>query len=103
MFRLKLLGGVGLEGDAGPLTGPVAQRQRLATLAFLSTSPRGVSREKVLATLWPDVEPERARRSLSNVLYAIRTALGDEAVVGAGDELHLDMDGPTSSRRLDQR
>jgi DNA-binding SARP family transcriptional activator len=89
-FALKLLGGASLDGPEGPLTGPVVQRQRTALLALLALSPHGrLSRDKLLAYLWPDADPERAGHALSNALDTIKRALGEGAVEAVGDDLEL--------------
>lgn len=90
MVSLKLLGGASVSDDAGPLTGPVAQRHRLALLALLAMA-RGeaVARERVAALLWPESDADRARNSLKQAVHAIRRALGPDAILSAGDELRL--------------
>ncbi|HSJ25392.1 MAG TPA: BTAD domain-containing putative transcriptional regulator [Longimicrobiales bacterium] len=90
MHRLKLFGGASIEGPSGPLTGQPVQRRRLALLALLAAAPRGVSRDKLVAYLWPDSDMERARRLLSDSVYRINQAVGGEAIVSVGDELRLD-------------
>ncbi len=91
MHRLKLLGGASIEGPDGPLGGAIAQRQRLAFLAVLSAAPSGlVSRDKLLALLWPELDSGRARRALSNALYVIKKELGESSVLAVGDDLRLD-------------
>lgn len=93
-FTLKLFGGASLEGPEGPLTGRVVQRRRLAVLIVLAlTHRRGVSRDKLIANLWPDSEPDRARHLLSDSLYVLRKNLGDDAVIATGDELRLNAEG----------
>ncbi|HUP89724.1 MAG TPA: BTAD domain-containing putative transcriptional regulator [Longimicrobiales bacterium] len=87
--RLCLFGGATLEGDDGPISGRGAQRRRLALLAILAASGRMVSRDKVVAYLWEDADTERARKLLSESLYVIRKALGEDAIVGVGDDLQL--------------
>src|SRR5690606_24986031 len=90
MYFLKLLGGASLEGDAGPLTGPAVQRHRLALLALLAGARReGVSRDKLVAWLWPYSDAVRARGLLKQAVHAVRRALGPEAILSAGDELRL--------------
>lgn len=89
-FTLKLFGGASLEGPEGPLTGRVVQRRRLAVLIVLALAhKRGVSRDKLIAYLWPDSDEERARHLLSDSLYVLRKSLGDDAVLARGDELRL--------------
>jgi TolB-like protein/DNA-binding SARP family transcriptional activator/Tfp pilus assembly protein PilF len=90
MFSLRLLGGASIEGPDGPLTGRAAQRHRLALLALLAVRPRGVTRDKLVAYLWPERGADRARHALSDSVYRINTALEKEAVVAAGDELRLE-------------
>jgi DNA-binding SARP family transcriptional activator/TolB-like protein len=60
-------------------------------LALLSTTlEKRLTRERVMASLWPDATPDSARRSLSESLYALRQVLGDAAIVSNGEELLLD-------------
>lgn len=92
-FSLRLFGGASIEGPDGPLTGRAAQRHRLALLAMLAASTRGgITRDKLIAYLWPDSDDERARRSLSDSIYRINKALGEDTVLTAGDEVRLDPD-----------
>jgi TolB-like protein len=87
MLHLKTLGAVILQGDAGPLGGAAAQRKSLALLALLAPAgERGVSRDKIIAYLWPDVDGERAGHRLTQVLYALRRELDlDDLFVGSAD------------------
>ena len=51
-----------------------------------------MTREKVLALLWPDEADDRARRSLNQAVYSLRRDLGaEEALVGTKD-LRLNLD-----------
>lgn len=90
MIRLRLLGGLGLEGPDGALRGPSVQRKRLALLALLALAPEGrLSREKLVAYLWPERRADRARHQLSSGLYELRRAVGEDAILAEGDELRL--------------
>jgi DNA-binding SARP family transcriptional activator/Flp pilus assembly protein TadD len=90
-FSLKLLGGVALAGDRGALSGPAVQRHRLALLALLAIArPRAVSRDKLMASLWPERDSEPARRLLNQAVHTLRQALGAEVLVSAGEDLRLD-------------
>jgi DNA-binding SARP family transcriptional activator len=92
-FHLRLFGSPSIEGDGGALTGRVSQRHRLALLALLALSPGGrVSRDKAVASLWPESDQEKGRNLLSVAMYVIRSSLGDAALVGTADELRLDAD-----------
>ena len=87
---LKLLGGMSLEDESGPPTGQVVQRRRLALLAVLGASRSAMSRDRLVALLWPELDAEGARHRLSDSVYVIRRALGEDAVVAAGDDVRLD-------------
>lgn len=90
MLSLKLFGGVALAADDGPLTGPATQRRRLALLALIAAGPEaGTGRDRLAALLWPDTDSDQARRFLADSLYALRKALGAEAIRAAGDNLQL--------------
>ena len=92
MIRVHTLGGLSVrDGDGKPIVGPAAQPRRLAILALLARAgERGVSRDKLLALLWPDADDERGPRTLAQAIYALRKNLGaDDAIVGA-KELRFD-------------
>jgi len=107
MVTLKLLGRLSLSDSNGPVTGHITQRRRLAFLAILGASPRAtVTRDRLVALLWPQLDAEGARHRLSDSLYVVRRALGDEAIVTEGDDLRLDeahvhVDVRTFERALD--
>jgi serine/threonine-protein kinase len=90
MLRLRTFGTLSIEGREGPLTGAATQRRRLALLALLATAgSRGMSRDKVVACLWPESDAERARHALAQLLYALRRDLPDGALVAEGSMLRL--------------
>jgi DNA-binding SARP family transcriptional activator len=91
MVTLRLLGRLSLSDSNGPITGQITQRRRLAFLAILGASPDGtVTRDRLVALLWPELDAEGARHRLSDSLYVARRALGDSAIVTEGDDLRLD-------------
>jgi DNA-binding SARP family transcriptional activator/TolB-like protein/Tfp pilus assembly protein PilF len=85
--RIQTLGGLAVFDGSRPLGGNAQQPRRLAILAVLARAgERGVSRDRLAALLWGDVEEERARRSLNQALYALRQELGTEdAILGTRD------------------
>jgi DNA-binding SARP family transcriptional activator len=90
MFTLRLLGATSLDGPDGPVTGRAALRQRIALLALLAVEhPRPVSRDKLVADLWPESGTDEARHLLRDSLYILRSALGDDSVLATGDDLRL--------------
>ena len=93
-MRLNTLGGIRVLADGKLVAGAAAQPRRLAVLALLARAGRtAVSREKILALLWPDEPDERARKSLNQAVYSLRRDLGDdEALVGSKDlRLNLEL------------
>jgi TolB-like protein/DNA-binding SARP family transcriptional activator len=89
--QLQLFGGACLRRDDAPLVGPAAQRHPLALLALLAmAADRGMSRDRVIAYLWPQADTARARHLLANTVYELRRAIGDQALLTAGDTLRLD-------------
>lgn len=86
-MRVRAIGPleVTVDGRVAPLTQP----KRLALLAYLALArPRGMhSRDTLLALLWPESTTAQARQALRNSLYAVRRALGDNAIETAGQDL----------------
>jgi DNA-binding SARP family transcriptional activator len=88
-LSLRLLGGLSVEGDSGPGSGPAVQRHRLALLALLARS-RSLSRDKLIAFLWPERDTEHARGLLNQAVHVLRRTFGSEALLSTGDELRID-------------
>ena len=88
MLRLRTLGAVYLALDDGvPLGGAASQKRALALLSLLAASgDAGLSRDRLVALLWPDANEERARHSLTQLLYAARRAVNvDDLFLAEGD------------------
>lgn len=97
VLALKLFGAPRVERTDGLVTGRAAQGRRLALLAFLAlTRARLGTRDKVIALLWPETPSDRARQRLSDDLYILRSALGEDVVQTLGDELALNPGAITS-------
>ncbi|HEU5170345.1 MAG TPA: BTAD domain-containing putative transcriptional regulator [Gemmatimonadales bacterium] len=93
MLYLQTFGRLAVTADAQPLAGAAAQPRRLAILAMLACAgDRGVTRDKLLAYFWPDADEERARRGLSQAIYALRQDLGSEDVFLGSKDLRLNPD-----------
>jgi DNA-binding SARP family transcriptional activator/tetratricopeptide (TPR) repeat protein len=90
VLQLITLGGLSLRREDPASAEVSTQPRRLALLALIGAAgERGVTREKVLGLLWPDVEEERARSILSQALYALKRDLGREDLFLDTPELRL--------------
>jgi DNA-binding SARP family transcriptional activator/TolB-like protein/Tfp pilus assembly protein PilF len=88
MWHLRTFGGLSVDSDH-PAATVAARRRPLALLAMLAIArERGLSREKVVALLWPESDEEHSRNSLSQALAALRRDMSDDLIVGA-PELRL--------------
>jgi DNA-binding SARP family transcriptional activator len=97
MLRINVLGGLNVTDDGRLLSGAAAQPRRLALLALLAmAADRGVTRDALVAQLWPDCDEERGRRALTQALYALRRDLGSEDVLLGLKDLRLNPDLITS-------
>ena len=75
------------------MSGALAQPRRLAVFALLARSGiNGIPRDRLIATLWPDIDEERARHTFSQTLYAIRREVGEDDIIVGTRELRLNTD-----------
>ena len=86
-LRLHTFGRVHLTRNGEVLSGAAGQRRLLAILSILAAAgERGVTRDKLLALLWADGDPEKSRHALTQSLYHIRKVLGvDRLFLGTAD------------------
>jgi DNA-binding SARP family transcriptional activator len=86
MIELRILGPARLTGpEDAAVEAVLVQPKRLALLAFLVLSPDPmVSRERLLALLWPESDERRAREALRQALRFLRRTLGSEVLVSQG-------------------
>jgi DNA-binding SARP family transcriptional activator len=90
IHRFTLLGGAVIRENGTPLGGPAAHRHRIALLALLVASRAPVSRDKLLAYLWPERDAESSRNLLKVAVHELRKLLGDDAIRSTGDQLSVD-------------
>ncbi|HEX5963304.1 MAG TPA: BTAD domain-containing putative transcriptional regulator [Gemmatimonadales bacterium] len=91
MLRLRTLGGLTIEDENGPLAGAIARKRSLALLALVGLSTeQGVSRDRVLAYLWPESDTERARNNLKQTLFQLRQDLHEDVFAKAAGVLRLE-------------
>ncbi len=90
MLRLTTFGGLALRpggsDDPGGAAGEQAlPRRGLALLVLLAAAPEaGVSRDSLVACLWPESDEERARAALRQTLFALRRELGTPDLLAGG-------------------
>jgi DNA-binding SARP family transcriptional activator len=78
MLTINTFGGLSLRQGDTSLTGAPTQRRRLALLAMLAVAGEtGVTRDKLLAMLWPEGDPEKSRHALNQILSAQRRHFGN--------------------------
>ncbi|MFN2316878.1 MAG: BTAD domain-containing putative transcriptional regulator [Gemmatimonadales bacterium] len=86
MLRLETFGGCRVTRDGQRDDALMEQRKSLALLTLLAASRRGVSRDTLLALLWPDSDQEHARTSLKQLVRTIRARLdAPDAILGSAD------------------
>jgi TolB-like protein/DNA-binding SARP family transcriptional activator len=87
---IRTLGGLSIVREGSRAEGAASQPRRLALVALVARAgDRGITREKLLSLLWPDAEPEAARRALNQALYALRRDLDADDLVLGVHELRL--------------
>src|SRR5690349_9382755 len=99
-LTLSLLGAPQLLSDGQPAA--FATRKALAVLAYLAVEGRPVTRESLLALLWPEQATDSGRGALRTTLAYLRRALGAAAsrLQAEGDHLAF---VPAPGDRLDTR
>jgi tetratricopeptide (TPR) repeat protein len=89
MIELRTLGAAELRIRGGAeLIAVVQQPKRFALLAYLAIAApsRFVRRDTLLSLFWPELDSDHARAALRRALYFLRRSVGDEVVVGHGDD-----------------
>ncbi len=87
---LRLLGGAVVEDEKGPRDDFTQRRHSVALLALLAVAPGGaLSRGKLVGLLWPDSPERRGRNRLNTCVHHIRSILGQDVLVSAGEDLRL--------------
>lgn len=96
MLELRVLGSVELvRPDGVEVRSVLAQPKRTALLVYLAVDRPGQfqSRDTLLATFWPEREPERARNALNQSLHFLRRSLGPGVLETRGrEDVRIDRD-----------
>ncbi|NJD10159.1 MAG: hypothetical protein FIB01_06860 [Gemmatimonadetes bacterium] len=91
MPALALLGRPLLVADGHRVvTGRGAQRHCFALLTLLAGERRGLSRDRIIAYLWPECDAPSARHRLSVTLHVLHEQLGGESILAISDGLALE-------------
>src|SRR5213592_1973115 len=98
MLHLKTFGGLSVAIDDAPGGGAAQQRKTLALLALLAAAGKtGLSRDKLIAYLWPESDAEHGRSLLKQACYALRRDLHTPELFLGGTELRLNADVVSSA------
>src|SRR5712691_4937444 len=90
MLQLKTFGGLSVEQDGTPCGGAASRRKTLALLALLAAAGRkGISRDKLVAHLWPESDAAHGRDLLKQACYALRRDLHQTELFLGTTELRL--------------
>src|SRR2546426_2412661 len=100
MLHHKTFGGLSVAVDGSPVTGAAAQRKTLALLALLAATKHGISRDKLLAYLWPESDAAHGRNLLKQACYALRRDLHAPELLLGATELRLNPAVISSDVRL---
>jgi DNA-binding SARP family transcriptional activator/TolB-like protein len=87
--HFSALGVADLRGpESNELLSILARPKLLALLAYLAAgTPRGFQRrDKLIGLFWPDVDQDRARNALRQSLHHLRRSLGEDVLVGRGED-----------------
>lgn len=79
MIDLRLLGGLDIVQPRLPQTARSRRRHPMVLLALVAASaPQAVSRDRIMAFLWPESDAARASNSLRQALHSLRRDLGED-------------------------
>ena len=97
LLHLKAFGGLSVASNGVPVSGAAQQRKTLALLALLAAAGRtGLSRDKLVAYMWPEADAEHARGLLKQACYALRRDLHQPDLILGATQLRLNPDVITS-------
>lgn len=90
-YRLTTLGSLSITSLDGQRSALASRRRALALLALAAESGHaGVSRDRAIALLWPELGDSAARNNLKQTVFQIRHALGAEVFDRDSVDLRLD-------------
>ena len=91
MFSLITFGTLAITTRDGKPTTLASRRRALALLALAAASPNeGVSRDRAMALLWPELDTASARNNLKQTVFGIRRALEVEVFDRTSPNIRLE-------------
>ena len=91
MACLQTFGGIGFRFGDTSLQGAAGRPRALALLVLAAAAgEQGISRDKLVAFLWPDSDSTHARNSLKQTLFTLRQTLGADVFRATRQVLALD-------------
>jgi DNA-binding SARP family transcriptional activator len=92
LFCLKTFGGLSIAALHGAPTSEIATRRHALSLLALTAvaGDKGISRECVMALLWPEADDAHARNNLKQLVFAIRHGLSLDVLDGRGPTVRID-------------
>src|SRR6266568_1651202 len=75
MLELKTFGGLRLEANGASCGGVAARPKMLGLLALLAPGQTGMSRDKLIAFLWPETDSSHGRHLLKQACHDLRREL----------------------------
>ncbi len=89
---IAFFGGATIQVGSAPVRSRATHRHPLALLALLvANGGRPLTRDKLIAYLWPERDAESARNLLKVNVHELRKELGDAAIRTTGDQLSADV------------
>src|SRR5262245_2130989 len=89
MVGLRTFGGFDVDVAAHSRAAGFRPRIMALLALLIGHGPRGISRGKLLAYLWPESDTDHARNSLKQALFSLRHAFSDPVVLWGPGVLRL--------------
>jgi DNA-binding SARP family transcriptional activator len=90
LLRLTSFGGLSITTLHGSVAEVATRRHALAFLALMAAAgDNGMSRERIMALLWPEADDAHARNNLKQLSFAIRRGLSAELLASITPNLRL--------------
>ena len=81
MVGLRTFGGFDVAVEAHGMGTGLRPRITALLALLIGHGPRGISRDKILAYLWPESDTDHARNSLKQALFSLRHAFSDSVIL----------------------